>query len=182
MGNPETTDQTAPPVDPGRSWRSRLILGAITVVALGIAWFVGATVIPRWWAQRLGNVVDGRLTFGSLLGFSIGFAFTLLPLFVLWLGWRFRQGWGRLAITVGVALLAAAPNLATLGIVLGNGNAAHAGERILDVDGPGIRGGSLIGAIIGVLVGAGLVFLVTSRRRNKNKARDLKLRLDASER
>ncbi len=182
MANTDFPANAAAPVDTGRSWRTRLILVAIASVALVIAWFVGATVIPRWWAQRLGNTVDGRLTFGSLLGFTIGLAFTLLPLFVLWLGWRFRKGWGRLGITVAAALLAAAPNLATLGIVVGNGNAAHAGERILDVDGPGIRGGSLIGAIVGALVAGGLLFLVTSRRRNKTKAKEFKSRLEASER
>ena len=43
----------------------------------------------------------------------------------------------------------------TLGIVLGISDAAHAGDRILDVEGPGFRLWSLIGAIVGVRGGAG---------------------------
>lgn len=159
----------------------RIIIAVIVIAALAIAYFIGAAVVPRWWAQRVGNVIDGSLVAGNMFGFAIGFAFTLLPIFVLSLGWKFKKNVKRAIVFVVGALVVAAPNLMTLGIVIGSGNAAHAGERILDVDGPGFRGGSLIGGIAAVFVGAALVWLVGSRRRNKNKAAELKAELGSKE-
>ena len=84
---------------------------------------------------------------------------------------------------VGVWLVAAAvvlaiPNLMTLGIVFGTRSAAHAGERILDVEGPGFRGGSLIGAVLGVAFVGVIVYLVTSRRASRRRAARLRDELD----
>ena len=154
-----------------------LVIG-LAVVA--IAYLVGAAVVPRWWAQRVSNVIDGRLLFGNLLGFSVGFVFTLMPLLVLYIGWRFKKSWKRALGFIVVAVVLAAPNLMTLGIVIGSGNAAHAGERILDVDGPGFRGGSLVGAIVSLVVGFGLIWLIGSRRRNKRKAGELAAELKSA--
>ena len=61
------------------------------------------------------------------------------------------------ALALGVIF--ALPNLLSLTVVLGNNNAAHAGERILDVDGPGFRGASVVGAVLGVALFLGLVAL-----------------------
>lgn len=160
-----------------RNLGRRMLFIVVISAALVISYLVGAAVVPRWWAQRIGNVVDGSLVAGNTLGFGFGFAFTLLPIFVLYLGWRFKKSWKRaLGFIVG-AFIVGAPNLMTLGIVVGSGNAAHAGERILDVDGPGFRGGSLVGAIAAVVAGVVLVWLVSSRRRNKTKAAELKAEL-----
>jgi hypothetical protein len=63
----------------------------------------------------------------------------------------------------------------TLSIVLGRGNAAHAGERILDVEAPAFRGGSLAGAIVAVLLSGFIVYLMVSRdqaRSKEQRARD----------
>lgn len=163
----------------GRDVKRLALLAAIGVLALLLAWWIGAAVIPRWWAQRIGGIVDGRLTVGTLVGIATGAVFTALPLIVLAVGWRLRKGWKRLVGFVLVAALAAFPNLATLGIVFGDGNAAHAGDRILDVDGPGFRGGSLVGAVVAVIVAAGVAALAWSRRRNKNLAEDRQRALDA---
>jgi hypothetical protein len=65
--------------------------------------------------------------------------------------------------------------------VLGNGNAAHAGERILDVEGPGFRGGSLVGAVLAALVSFGVIALLRSRRKNKTKAGELQAELKIRE-
>ena len=109
-------------------------------------------MIPRWWAQRVGNVVDGSLTVGALYGLFIGFVFTVAPLLLLLV--VMRRGDRRDRTWLGLARLArprrcslAAPNLMTLGIVLGISDAAHAGDRTLDVEGPGFRLWSLIGVI-----------------------------------
>ena len=167
--------------DDGRLKR-RLLLGAVGLVLAVGGWFVGAAVLPRWWARRIGDAVDGRISLGAFLGLSAGVIFTGLALLVLWLGFRFRSSWRRAAFTLALAVLVASPNLLTLGIVIGDGSAAHAGERILDVDGPGFRGGTLVGTIIGVVLGALFAATANSRRRNKRRAADLRRTADADER
>ncbi len=148
-----------------------MTLVIIGLVTLGLLYLFAVTVVPRWWAQRIENVVDGRIAMGIIVGVIVGIVFTVLPLLVLLAGWRMRDGWRRAAwFLVGAALLAA-PNLATLGIVLGTGSAAHAGQRKLDVGGTGFRLGSLIGVIVGVLVVVWISWLARSRRVNKARAR-----------
>jgi hypothetical protein len=93
----------------------------------------------------------------------------VLPLLVLLWAVRKRHSWRVWLAYVAVAALLALPNLFTLGIVLGRGNAAHAGERTLDVRAPGFRGGSLSGAIIAVLLVAGAKYLLVSRRRTRGE-------------
>lgn len=153
----------------------RKVLGAVVALVVAVlGWYLGAAVIPRWWAQRVGGLVDGRLTVGTLTGLAVGAACTLVPLLVLWAGVRFRRTWKRALGFVVVAAITAAPNLFLLGIVLGDGNAAHAGERILDVEGPGFRGASLVGAVLGALAFAAVLYLATSRNVNRRRARDLR--------
>lgn len=69
-----------------------------------------------------------------------------------------------------LALVAALPNLMTLTIVLGGSSAAHAGERVLDVDAPGFRGASLTAAIVAGVLFALLVFLVVRRKYRTHRA------------
>lgn len=70
-----------------------------------------------------------------------------------------------------VAVIVALPNLLTLSVVLGGNSAAHAGERIMDVDAPGFRGASLAGAIIGVVAFLGVIGLTyTYRKRGEDLA------------
>jgi SAM-dependent methyltransferase len=57
----------------------------------------------------------------------------VIPLLVLWAALKVFRSWKVRAVAAAVAAALAAPNLLTLGIVLGTGNAAHAGDRILDV-------------------------------------------------
>ncbi|MEM8906072.1 MAG: bZIP transcription factor [Actinomycetota bacterium] len=177
----EEPQETTTPADDGGRLKRRLILGAAGFALAVLAWFVGAAVLPRWWAQRIGDAVDGRLSVGSFLGLSAGAIFTVLALLVLWLGWRLRSSRRRALITLVVAVLVASPNLLTLGIVIGDGSAAHAGERILDVDGPGFRGGTLVGAIIGALVSGVFAASARSRRRTKEQVAELRRRADELE-
>lgn len=165
------------------NWGRRIVW---TVAALAVAvmlWLIGAAVIPRWWAQRVGDVVDGRLTVGALYGAFIGFVFTALPLACIALAARLRgrvhtwKGW--VAWLVAAAVLAA-PNLMTLGVTWGNSNAAHDGERILSVEGNGFRLWSLIGAIAAGLAGLGLAYLTKTRGLFKSQNR--RLRREAAER
>ncbi|MFV0461608.1 MAG: hypothetical protein ACK5MP_00185 [Nostocoides sp.] len=160
-------------VDPGSKSSIGDTLGkwlAIAIVALVIALLVAA-VVPRWWAQQVGGLIDGRITYGSAVGVAAGFIFTLAPLLFFIGAWKVRSKGGLAALLVILGGIFAMPNLMTLWIVVGTGSASHAGERILDVDGPGFRGGSLIGAVIGALVFLYVLYLQISRDRVKRRER-----------
>jgi hypothetical protein len=123
--------------------------------------------------------VSGSIPAGITLGLVYGFLFTLLPLLVVLWGARRRRSWKRYLLFALTAIALALPNLFTLGIVVGTGNAAHAGERTLDVEAPGFRGGSLAGAILAGLLLLGIAYLLTSRRRARDELRRLQSRPEA---
>ncbi|WP_370617559.1 hypothetical protein [Mumia sp. Pv 4-285] len=153
--------------------RKAVIVLAIAVIIVAIGYALAAFV-PRWWAQWIGARVDGRLTAGTVWGLFLGIVFTFLPLLLVWqaIARRWIRGWW-IAVAIGVAILLALPNLMTLSIVLGTSNGAHAGERILDVDVPGFRAATLWGAIIAVVLLAGLIWLTTTNRQRGRRVRDL---------
>lgn len=158
------------------SLQRRLIVGAGVVGGIVLVYLIGAAVIPRWWAQRVADVVDGRLTVGALFGLFIGLVFTVAPLLAAWaiVRWRTeRRSWRGWLGWLAVVLLTAAPNLMTLGIVTGNSNAAHAGDRILDVDGPGFRVWSVVGAVAGVVAVGAVFYLARSRRSSRRRVAEL---------
>lgn len=162
----------------GRPWlRYLLLMLALSIVFL-LAWLLAVTLVPRWWAHFLGDRIDGRITVGSAYGLVIGFLFALAPLVVARQAVR-RVAWKVRAGFVAVALILALPNLMTLGIVLGAGDGAHAGDRILDVDGPGFRVASAIGAGAAVLVFAVVVWWRVMGRRDKHLRAQLKSRESA---
>jgi len=158
----------------GPNWSRRLLFaGVVVAVVLGGGLIASAT-IPRWWAQRIGDQVEGSLVTGTLVGLFNGFVFTALPLLVLAAVARWRRTPRAIVVAIGVAAVLAIPNLMTLGIVLGTGNAAHAGERILDVEAPAFRGASLVGAIIALGMTGFVAYLMMSRKRASAPARDLR--------
>jgi hypothetical protein len=162
------------------NWRVRALLVVALLVVLGVAYLFGTTVVPRWWAQRVGTRVDSSLTAGGLYGLFLGFVFTLVPLVIA------RQAFRKVSMSLRVvflagALLAAAPNLMTLSIVLGHGNAAHAGERILDVEAPGFRAGSAWGAVLAALVAGGLFVGSWRWRRDRRQLKSLRSEHRAAE-
>jgi hypothetical protein len=161
----------------GPNWQRRITIGVVAIVAVLLGYLIAAAVIPRWWAQRVARVVDGSLTTGALYGLFIGFVFTVAPLLLFLAVWKWRTpqrtwlGWlGWFALV----LLLAAPNLMTLGIVLGISDAAHDGDRTLSVEGPGFRVWSMIGAILGAVAVLGTIYLVRSRRASRKNAADLR--------
>ena len=149
----------------------------IVVVLLAGAYVVGSALLPRWWAHRVGAQVGGSIAAGIALGLFYGFVFTFLPLVVLWNAVRKRHTWRRLVAHAAGAILLASPNLVTLGIVLGTGNAAHAGERTLDVEAPAYRTSVLVGALVAAAAFAGLWYLLFSRRLARGRAAKLRARL-----
>lgn len=148
----------------------RLLLVGGALVAVVAAYFIVAATVPRWWARRIGDQVDGSMSAGIGLGLFYGAVFTFLPLLVASFALRRGRSWRLRAWLAGAAVVLALPNLMTLGIVLGTGSAAHAGERILDVDAPDFRVSSLIGAIVGALAAVGVRYLLLARRRARNRA------------
>jgi MFS family permease len=169
------------PADEGR--RGPRPLTVLVALALVLALLLGASAfLPRWWSHRIADQANGSFTSGIGLGLFYGFAFTFLALVVLWLGLRRITSWKGRLIVLGVALLVASPNLLTLGIAVGPGGAAHAGERTLDVEAPGFRASSLIGAIVAMLVVAMIGLLLRSRRRSKQDAAALRRELDEARR
>jgi hypothetical protein len=154
----------------GPNWSRRFFFSAIALAVLLLLGLAASATIPRWWAQRIGEQVDGSIVTGTFVGLFYGFVFTLLPLLVLAAAFRWRRTWRVLLLALGVAAVLALPNLLTLGIVVGRGNAAHAGDRILDVEAPAFRGGTLGGALLAAALVGLVAWLVVSRRRRPDAA------------
>lgn len=167
-------------MDPAIAWRHYLVLGVILVVLAAVLLIFMTSFLPRWWAQKVGQQTNA--TFGGGVGWGLfyGFVFTLFPLMVA--GLAFVRRWKSVIVRVVfivVGVLLAAPNLITLGIVVGTGSAAHGAERVLDVNAPWFRGSTLIGALIAVLVGAALWVLSLVRHRRVTELKALRAERDA---
>jgi hypothetical protein len=158
-------------VEPRNNWGRRAVWVGGGLVAVTLAVLIASATVPRWWAHRVGEHVDGSITQGTFLGLVYGFVFTLLPIAVLIVILRWRRTWKTVVFALVIALFFALPNLMTLSIVVGRGNAAHAGDRVLDVEAPAFRGGSLAGALLAGLVVVFVGYLVVSRRRAHASAR-----------
>lgn len=169
-----TMTESTTPVRTGLPpWAKKAIAVVVSLLVLVVAYFVLAAFIPRWWAQSVGSLAAQSFTRGILWGLLFGLVCTAVPLILLtWVWqvrrWKYRRG-AQILLAV-VAVVVALPNLMTLSVVLGGGNAAHAGERIMDVDAPGFRGASLVGVIAGVLV---FVLFLAVTWRYRKRGRDL---------
>jgi len=157
----------------GANWSRRLLFAGIVVVSVLGGGLIASATIPRWWAQRIGDQVDGSLVTGTFVGLFYGFVFTALPLLALAAVARWRRTPRAIAVAVGFAVVLAIPNLMTLGIVLGTGNAAHAGERILDVEAPAFRGAGLVGALIALAMAGFVAYLIVSRERARKRTDEM---------
>lgn len=182
LGCQLVSEPAHPQVEPGPDWSRRILWALGLLAVLVIAVIVASATVPRWWAHRVGSQVDGSITQGTTLGLVYGFVFTLLPIAAIVLILRWRRTWRTVLVALAIGILLALPNLMTLSIVLGTGNAAHAGDRTLDVDAPAFRGASLAGAIAAGLVLAFIGYLVWSRDRAHAKATRARKQLeDATE-
>jgi hypothetical protein len=152
-------------VDGGPDWGRRIVWGVGLLAVLVVAVLIASATVPRWWAHRIGDQVDGSITEGTLLGLFYGFVFTLVPIALVILLLRWRRTWKTIVAALVVGIVFALPNLMTLSIVLGRGNAAHAGDRTLDVDAPAFRGGSLVGALLACALVGLVAYLIVSRNR-----------------
>ncbi len=167
-------EPTREPEAPRPSLKRRLLLWGGAIVAIVAGYFIAAAALPRWWSHRVGDQVDGSLSAGIGIGLFYGFVFTFIPILILTFAIRRKRSWKARGWIAAAALVLALPNLLTLGIVIGNSSAAHAGERTLDVDAPNFRASSLIGAIVGVIAVVGVRFLLLSRARAKGRESELR--------
>lgn len=175
-GSPSPTPSGTPP---GRHWGRRLVIGGVCLLVAVILYVVGAQFIPRWWSHRIGDQVAQSTASGIGIGLFYGSVFTFVPLLVLWFAFRRRRPWKVWLGMFAAAALLATPNLLTLGIVLGTGDAAHAAERTLDVEAPYFRGSTAAGAIGAVVVFAALMYVLWVRRRGKRTESRLREELRA---
>lgn len=178
MSEPGTPVEPTPgAVPPRRDLSVRITLVLVTLVLVALAVLFAVSVLPRWWAHRVGAVVDGTFSAGIFAGLTCGVVFTAIPLLML------RRVVARHASVVTrvvwlvLAALFAAPNLTTLAIVIGTGNAAHAAERTFDVEAPGFRGATAVGAVIGVVFVVLLWILLAGRRRGRRRLRETEAEL-----
>jgi hypothetical protein len=163
------------------TWVNRAVLLLVLIALAYVAYAVSAAFFPRWWAQRVGDQVAGRLTAGTLWGLFYGFVFTFVPLLVLAQMRRRFFSWTWRFIVLAVAVLLAVPNWLTLSVVAGNSKAAHAGERIFDVDAPGFRVATGFGAAGGAVAALALVAVSMSLARRRRQVRDLQGKLSEHE-
>ncbi len=164
------------------TWVNRAVL-VLVLIALGwVAYAVSAAFFPRVWAQRVADQVNGQLTAGTLWGLFYGFVFTFVPLLLIAQMRRRFFSWTWRFIVLAVAVLLAVPNWLTLAVVAGNSKAAHAGERIFDVDAPGFRVATAFGAIGGAAVALLLVAASMRLSRRRRQVKDLTGRLTERER
>jgi hypothetical protein len=177
---PEPVPYRTPPpgaaAEPATNWKRRLLLALIALVALVLLVLFARAFLPRWWAQRVGGQVDGHFSGGVWWGLFYGVVFTFVPVVVGRQAVRKRLRWPARVIILLVAVLLAAPNLLTLSVVVGNGSAAHAGQRIMDVDAPAFRGASLVGVLVGLIAGVLIVYGWASRRRRGAELKRLRQR------
>ena len=159
------------------SWRDvvkRLLGVAVVIVVVWLIYLFLDAFLPRWWAQMIGNAVDGSFAAGAWWGLLTGAVFTLVPVLLLAQAVLTRRSLQVRSAFLMLAVVFAVPNLLTLGIVLGTSSAAHAGERILDVDGPAFRGGTAWGAVLGGVVALVIVTMGVLYRRRGVRLRELR--------
>ncbi|MET1039306.1 MAG: hypothetical protein ABW075_13610 [Aeromicrobium sp.] len=156
------------------SWVNRIVLAIVIVGIAYVAYLLSAAFFPRWWAQRIADQANGSVSRGTMWGLFYGFVFSAVPLLLLAQVRRPFFSWTWRAIVAIVAIALAAPNWLTLSVVAGNNNAAHAGERIFDVDAPGFRAATLIGVLAGAVLAFGITAAGMRLKKRKNEVKRLR--------
>ncbi|MFJ6419251.1 hypothetical protein [Paeniglutamicibacter sp. NPDC091659] len=137
-------------------WGLRIGLGAAGLALLAAAFLLIRLFLPVWWATRIANQTQGSLSGGLLLGLTYGFAFTFVPLVIAWQARYKKISWPWKWAIIGVAVLAALPNLLTLGIYLNSSGAAQKARLMIDTSAIWFPSWSIGGAAAGALLFAGI--------------------------
>ncbi len=177
VGRPQAGSAPAAAPRRGRSLVDRLVIGLVLLVVIAVGVLLGITVLPRWWAGRVAGVTDRSLTAGIFAGLTCGVVFTAIPLLLLRGAVARHRGWRGRGIWFVAGLLLALPNLITLGIVLGSGESVRVASTSMDVDAPGFRGSTGVGAVLGALLVAAWWTLWASRRRRVREVHRLRAQL-----
>lgn len=150
-----------------------VVVGIAVVLAVWLSWLLAASFVPRWWAQHIGQRVDGSFSAGAAWGFGYGFFATFLSLLILaQIRRKFLNWWGRLSFVL-LAVAVSAPSLMTLGVTIGSGKSSHAGRRIFDVNAPGFQWATLMGVVVAAGAFAFVAFVLWRSRSNKAKVAEL---------
>lgn len=161
-------------------WRGRVIAVIALLLTLVAVYFALSAFIPRWWAQRIADMSGhGSFTKGIGSGLALGLLCTGIPLLLAL--WAFlirgrRGGTFFAGVLTLLAVIVAVPNLMTLTIVFGTSNSAHAGERVLDVEAPGFRGATAIGATVALVIFLLVTFFVMRNWRRRVKVEKQQVR------
>ncbi|WP_236581194.1 DUF4190 domain-containing protein [Rhodococcus sp. T7] len=134
-------------------WLTRVIGVGATVVAVMVFLALVFQFTARLWAQNVAGFTNGESATAVMCGVCIGAVCTLVALFSALIGslsWQRRGGPAVAVLALLLAFTISLPNIMTLTIVLGTGNASRAGVRILDMDAPGFlaawKGAAIVGA------------------------------------
>lgn len=157
---------------PTMSTKTKVILGVSSVVIIVIGYFVLQRFLPEWWARSMSTRIDGSFTSGTMYGLFFGIVGSTVPLILALLAYfsintgpRRILSWALAALSLVLLI----PNLLTLAVVIGNGSGARMGQRLMDIGTPGFRGATLVGVIVGVLIGIAADAYLVGRRRQKAK-------------
>lgn len=154
-------------------WVRRVVVALVLVVIAFIAYGIAAAAVPRWWAQRVADQVDGRMTVGAFWGLFYGFVFSFLPVLVAWQARRPFLKWPWKIAVIVLALVLAAPNWLTLSITIGQNSASDAAWIALVSRAPGFQWATLFGVIAGVAAALALIVMFASARRRRSQVEDL---------
>lgn len=146
------------------AWLGTLTLWVGGALALALVVLLGVAVLPGWWDDLVGSVVQGVDGRGIVLGLVLGAVFTLLPLGVAALAMRSGLTVRARVALVVVALLLLLPTVLTLATAAGSSDARH----VLAIEAPGLRGATVVGVVVAlVLVAALLGARAFTRRRRR---------------
>ncbi|GEE00706.1 hypothetical protein nbrc107696_11520 [Gordonia spumicola] len=157
---------------PEMSGKTKAILAVSGILIVVIGYFILQALVPRSWGRHVASEINESITRGILYGLGYGLLGSAVTLILLYFAYvtigRYRNilSWSLLVL----ALASTVPNLMTLGVVIGNGSGAVAGRQALDGHAVGFRGATLVGLIVGIIIGLAVDFYLLGRRRAKAKA------------
>ncbi|WP_146252015.1 hypothetical protein [Xylanimonas oleitrophica] len=161
----------------GIDWRfvgRRVLVWLILAAAALVVVLILMQIIPRWWGQVVGDMVDGTTPLGVWWGLFFGAVFTGVPLAVAWQAARPGRTWSLRVAFLVIALVLALPNLFTLSVVLGTNEAAVAGQQLLNENAPAFRAATAWGVAIGAIVAVAVLVLWAGYRRRGRELKELR--------
>jgi hypothetical protein len=173
-GNGDQTGASVPPRAPGSrgspssappAWMRNATVWVGAALSIGLLVLLGVAVLPDWWAAVVGGWVDGDQTRGVLLGLVLGVVFTLLPLALGLLAMRSGLSTRARLALIASAVLLLLPNVLTVAIALSSSDA----RAVIAIDAPGLRGATVVGIGVTLLVVAAVLLGRSRSRRTRRE-------------